>query len=76
MTSTKVSWKYNKPLKLATPLLDKTKAEIVKLGTDIGAPLNLTRSCYENDEMPCGKCDAHEVRQKAFEAGIRDTSLL
>jgi 7-cyano-7-deazaguanine synthase len=58
-----------------TPLLHLTKAEIVKLGHDLGVDFGLTHSCYDPDESgrPCGQCDSCLLRQKGFrEAGLPD----
>lgn len=61
------------PIEVRTPLLDLTKADIVRLGVSVGAPLELTWSCYRGDERPCGTCDACGLRAKGFaEAGIAD----
>jgi 7-cyano-7-deazaguanine synthase len=62
-------------LKIHTPLLQLSKAEIVKLGQELGVPFGLTHSCYDPDSAgrPCGQCDACLLRRKGFEeAGIED----
>jgi 7-cyano-7-deazaguanine synthase len=62
-------------LKIHTPLLRLTKAEIVKLARDLEVPIALTHSCYDPapDGRPCGQCDACLLRRKGFqEAGIED----
>jgi len=62
-------------LKIHTPLLKLTKAQIVKLAYELGLPLGLTHSCYDPgpDGRPCGQCDACLLRAKGFsEAGIED----
>jgi len=62
-------------VEIHTPLLRLSKAGIVKLGHEIGAPLGLTHSCYdpEPDGRPCGACDSCVLRRKGFEeAGIED----
>jgi 7-cyano-7-deazaguanine synthase len=62
-------------LKIHTPLLRLTKAEIVKLGKELNVPFALTHSCYDPAPggMPCGECDACLLRRKGFEeAGIED----
>jgi len=62
-------------LKIHTPLLRMSKAEIVKLGQELGLPFGLTHSCYDPDAAgtPCGQCDACLLRRKGFEeAGIED----
>ena len=53
-------------IKIVTPLINLTKAEIVKLGKKLGAPLELTWSCYAGDKEPCGVCDSCRLRQKGF----------
>lgn len=55
------------------PFIDKTKADIVKLGTELKVPYELTWSCYNGGEKPCGKCGTCIDRAKAFEInGIKD----
>jgi len=53
-------------IKVQTPLLNLTKAQIIKLGTKLGAPLELTWSCYAGGEKPCGICDACRLRDAGF----------
>ena len=58
-----------------TPLINMTKAEIIKSGTKLGVDYGLTFSCYDPQEtgFPCGHCDACILRLKGFkEAGIPD----
>ena len=62
-------------LKIHTPLLQLSKAGIVKLAHELGVPFGLTHSCYDPspDGRPCGACDACLLRRKGFEeAGIED----
>ena len=62
-------------LRIHTPLLQLTKAAIVKLAHELGVPFGLTHSCYDPDSSgrPCGQCDACLLRRKGFEeAGIED----
>jgi len=62
-------------LRIHTPLLRLSKAEIVKLGHELGLPFGLTYSCYDPapEGRPCGQCDACLLRAKGFqEAGIED----
>jgi 7-cyano-7-deazaguanine synthase len=62
-------------LKIHTPLLQLTKAQIVKLAAELGVDFGLTMSCYDPDAggRPCGECDACQLRRKGFEeAGIED----
>ena len=65
-----------RPVKIQAPLIDKTKADIVRLGLEVGAPLHLTWSCYRGNQAPCGDCDACRLRAKGFaEAGFADPAL-
>ena len=62
-------------VKIHTPLMRLTKAEIVKLGRELGLDFSLTFSCYDPgpEGRPCGQCDACLLRRKGFqEAGIED----
>jgi len=63
----------NGDIKIETPLLYKTKKEIVKLAVKLGVPLDMTWSCYTGGKKPCGKCDACILRAKGFkEANKKD----
>lgn len=65
-----------RPLAVETPLASLTKAGIVELGVRIGAPLELTWSCYRGGRVPCGTCDSCVLRAKGFaEAGMADPAL-
>ena len=58
---------------IKTPLIAMRKAEIVKLGAELGAPLDLTWSCYSESTEACGICDSCLLRLKGFsEAGLAD----
>jgi len=57
----------NKHVKVLMPVGNMMKHEIVKLGLEIGAPLNLTWSCYEGEDKHCGKCGPCFMRKTAFE---------
>lgn len=60
-------------IRIETPLIGCSKAEIVGLGVELGAPLNLTWSCYRCGEEACGVCDSCALRLRAFEqAGVED----
>ena len=62
-----------RPVDVRTPLIGLTKAGIVRLGVELGAPLHLTWSCYRGGDRPCGDCDACALRAKGFsEAGVPD----
>jgi len=60
-------------IKVCTPLIEMSKSEIVRMGSQLGAPLHLTWSCYINSEIACGTCDSCVLRRRAFaDAGIDD----
>jgi 7-cyano-7-deazaguanine synthase len=60
-------------LEIVTPVIHLRKSEIVRRGTELGAPLNLTWSCYQSEEVACGVCDSCALRLRAFEeAGLVD----
>ena len=60
-------------IQIVTPLIAMRKAEIVRLGLELGAPFDLTWSCYSREDQACGVCDSCVLRLRAFEAaGIRD----
>jgi len=60
-------------VEVVTPLVQLRKADIVRLGVTLDAPLALTWSCYRGDTEPCDDCDACALRAKGFaEAGIAD----
>jgi len=65
-----------RPIEVRTPLLELTKADIVRLGLSVDAPLELTWSCYRGDDRPCGTCDACALRARGFAAaGVADPAL-
>jgi len=60
-------------IEIVTPLIQLRKAEIVRLGLELGAPLDLTWSCYSREDSACGVCDSCVLRLRAFqEAGNAD----
>ncbi|MEC0684834.1 7-cyano-7-deazaguanine synthase [Bacillus haynesii] len=62
--------------KIHTPFLDKTKAEVLKIGLDLGVPIEETWSCASNSAIHCGWCDPCKDRQNAFKInGITDNTL-
>jgi 7-cyano-7-deazaguanine synthase len=66
-----------RPVEIRTPLIQLSKADIVRLGLRLGAPLELSWSCYLGGPRPCGTCDACALRAKGFaEAGVADPALL
>jgi 7-cyano-7-deazaguanine synthase len=58
---------------VVTPLIRLKKAEIVKLGVELGAPLHVSWSCYSGETEACGMCESCVLRLRAFrEAGAVD----
>lgn len=64
-----------RPLRIHTPLLESSKADIIRLGLSLGLDYGLTHSCYDPgpDGRPCGHCDSCRLRAAGFEeAGASD----
>jgi 7-cyano-7-deazaguanine synthase len=60
-------------IEIVTPLIAMRKSEIVRLGIELNAPLDLTWSCYSREDRACGVCDSCVLRLRAFqEAGAFD----
>lgn len=60
-------------IEIVTPVIALRKSEIVRRGIELGAPLHLTWSCYQAEEIACGTCDSCRLRLRAFaEAGAAD----
>lgn len=60
-------------IKIKTPIIYLSKAEIVKKGIELNAPLHLSWSCYRSEELVCGTCDSCALRLRGFKrAGVRD----
>ena len=60
-------------IEVVTPLIAMRKSEIVRLGIQLGAPFDLTWSCYSREDRACGVCDSCVLRLRAFrEAGATD----
>lgn len=60
-------------LEIVTPVIHLRKSEIVRRGVELGAPLELTWSCYQSEDVACGVCDSCALRLRAFEeAGVPD----
>jgi len=73
--ATKAGVEGKTKLKIRTPLIHMTKAEIIKKGVDLGVDFSLTHSCYDpsSDGLACGECDSCIIRKQGFkEAGIID----
>ena len=76
--ATKAGVEGHKSLKIHTPLIALSKAEIIRLGRSMGVDYSLTSSCYDPSPtgVPCGQCDSCLLRQKGFrENGIEDPLL-
>src|SRR5439155_15279997 len=54
-------------IEIVTPLIAMRKSEIVRLGLDLGAPFDLTWSCYSREDRACGLCDSCVLRLRRFE---------
>ena len=60
-------------IEVITPLIAMRKAQIVRLGLELGSPFDLTWSCYSREDRACGVCDSCALRLRAFqEAGAVD----
>ncbi len=71
--ATKATAVDHRGIRIETPLMELSKKDIVLLGTKLGAPLHLTRSCYSDGEKACGICDSCRLRLRGFaEAGCKD----
>ena len=65
-----------KSIKVETPLIHLSKAQIVKLAVKLKVPLQLTWSCYNGGSKPCGVCDSCRLRAQGFaQAKIGDSAL-
>ena len=72
----KLGTQYGLPFRIETPLIEKTKADIVRLAIDLDAPVRHTWSCYQGGPRPCAQCDSCLLRAKGFaEAGVPDPAL-
>jgi 7-cyano-7-deazaguanine synthase len=66
--ATKAGVEGSSRLTIHTPLIQMTKAEIIRKGLELGVDFDMTLSCYDPDEngTPCGRCDACQLRAKGF----------
>jgi 7-cyano-7-deazaguanine synthase len=63
-------------IKIYTPLIRKTKAQIIRMGLKLGVPYAMTWSCYQGKGRPCGKCDSCLLRARGFAAaGQEDPAI-
>lgn len=68
-----VGTKPETSIKIMTPVIHMRKSEIVRKGVELAAPLELTWSCYQREDVACGVCDSCALRLRAFqEAGLED----
>lgn len=73
--ATKAGVEGTSKFKIHTPLIQMSKAEIIKKGLELGVDYSLTHSCYHPDDKghPCGQCDSCLLRKKGFaETGTKD----
>ena len=64
-------------LRIEAPFVNVSKADVVRMGLEIGVPYELTWSCYEGGEEPCGKCATCIDRAAAFAANhVEDPALV
>ena len=76
LRGSKLGSQYGVPIRLETPIIGMGKADIVRYGLALGAPMELTWSCYAGERAPCGRCDSCLLRAAGFaEAGISDPAL-
>lgn len=69
----KAGTKPDTHIEIRTPIIQLSKAEIVKKGIDLSAPLHLTWSCYRSEDVACGTCDSCALRLRGFaQAGFPD----
>ena len=54
-------------IKIKTPIIHLSKAEIARKGLELNAPLHLSWSCYRNEDLACGTCDSCALRLRGFE---------
>lgn len=65
-----------RPIQIKAPLMELDKAQIIERAIELKAPLELSWSCYDGGDLPCGECDSCVLRAKGFaEAGIDDPAL-
>ncbi|RJP79663.1 MAG: 7-cyano-7-deazaguanine synthase QueC [Desulfobacteraceae bacterium] len=73
--ATKAGVEGNNRLRIRTPLMNLTKAQIIQKGIELGVPYEITHSCYDPspEGLACGECDSCILRKEGFlEAGVKD----
>lgn len=73
--ATKTATEQKNKTQIQTPIINMTKAQIIRIGTDLGVDYSLTHSCYnpDTDSKSCGRCDSCRLRLKGFaEANLKD----
>ncbi|MGD0618827.1 MAG: 7-cyano-7-deazaguanine synthase, partial [Bryobacteraceae bacterium] len=76
--ATKAGVEGTTALRIRTPLIKRSKAEIIRLGHELGVDFRLTHSCYDPDAQgrACGECDSCLLRRRGFaEAGLADPTV-
>lgn len=68
-----VGTKPSTHIRIIAPVIGFSKADIIRKGLELDAPLHLTWSCYEREDLACGKCDSCALRLRGFQrAGVED----
>lgn len=72
----KLGTAYGVPMRIEAPIIEMSKADIIRYAAELGAPLEHTWSCYAGGESPCGTCDSCQLRAAGFAAaGIEDPAI-
>ncbi|MFN0095447.1 MAG: 7-cyano-7-deazaguanine synthase, partial [Dehalococcoidia bacterium] len=72
----KLGSQYGVRIAIEAPIITMSKAEIARYAAELGAPVELTWSCYAGQERPCGVCDSCVLRANGFhDAGLVDPAL-
>ncbi len=74
--ATKAATVDGRRFRIYAPLLDMTKAEIIRRGLDLGVDYSLTWSCYQGLDKPCGRCDSCILRAEGFRAAGAEDPLI
>ena len=72
----KLATEHEVRIQVETPIIEMSKADIVRMALELDVPLAKTWSCYRGGERPCGECDSCILRARGFaEAGVPDPAL-